>query len=177
MSRSGYSDDGENVAMWRGQVASAIRGRRGQLLLRDLIAALDAMPDKRLFQGHLVAPDGGMCALGVLGTSRGVDMSQFERYIDSDGCCDQPEALADDLGRSLNAAHQLIQEVQYMNDEWIGRVYDVPNPNTAPGQPRLLGRDSTPEERWARMRAWASKNLIEWEVATPTRPLPGIRGE
>ena len=56
MSRSGYSDDAENVAMWRGQVANATRGRRGQKLLRDMVAALDAMPDKRLFQGHLVAP-------------------------------------------------------------------------------------------------------------------------
>lgn len=48
MSRSGYSNDGENIAMWRGQVASAIRGKRGQAFLRELVEALDAMPEKRL---------------------------------------------------------------------------------------------------------------------------------
>ena len=46
MSRSGYSDDYEpsNIAMWRGQVASAMRGKRGQAFLRELIEALDAFP-------------------------------------------------------------------------------------------------------------------------------------
>lgn len=43
MSRSGYSDDCENVAMWRGQVASAIRGKRGQTMLRDLVLAQEVM--------------------------------------------------------------------------------------------------------------------------------------
>lgn len=47
MSRSGYSDDIDNwdLIKWRGQVASAIRGKRGQLFLRELLAALDALPN------------------------------------------------------------------------------------------------------------------------------------
>ena len=48
MSRSGYSDDiDDNWAhiMWRGRVASSIRGKRGQAMLRELLAALDAMPE------------------------------------------------------------------------------------------------------------------------------------
>ena len=51
MSRSGYTDDlDDDLAMgrWRGMVASATRGRRGQKLLTDLLAALDAMPEKAL---------------------------------------------------------------------------------------------------------------------------------
>jgi len=41
MSRSGYSDDceGSELAMWRGQVASAKRGKRGQRFFRELVAA------------------------------------------------------------------------------------------------------------------------------------------
>ena len=41
MSRSGYTDGFEmwSVIRWRGAVASAIRGQRGQRLLRDLLAA------------------------------------------------------------------------------------------------------------------------------------------
>ena len=38
MSRSGYSDDLDNwdLIRWRGQVSSAIRGKRGQGFLREL---------------------------------------------------------------------------------------------------------------------------------------------
>lgn len=77
MSRSGYTDDGLDswqVIRWRGAVASAIRGRRGQALLTELLAALDAMPVKELIKEQLVE-DGAVCALGALGRARGVDMS------------------------------------------------------------------------------------------------------
>jgi hypothetical protein len=36
MSRSGYSDDNDDVALWRGRVASATRGKRGQAVARRL---------------------------------------------------------------------------------------------------------------------------------------------
>lgn len=160
MSRSGYTDDAENVAMWRGTIASAIRGKRGQKLLLDLVAALDAMPEKQLFKGHLVTPEGGVCALGALGQARGVDMQQFERFIDPDGYSDDAEGLASELGKSLNAAYQLIMEIQYLNDEWFGSAYDAPNPKFGtPGQPQYMRRDITPEERWQKMREWAVKHL------------------
>ena len=46
MSRSGYTDDMEDMwqhICWRGAVASAIRGRRGQAFLREMLAAMDAI--------------------------------------------------------------------------------------------------------------------------------------
>jgi hypothetical protein len=61
MSRSGYTDDVEyswRSIMWRGRVVSAIRGKRGQALLRDLLAALDAMPDKRLYPNNFATAEG-----------------------------------------------------------------------------------------------------------------------
>lgn len=42
MSRSGYSDDCENIGLWRGAVERAIRGVWGQALLLEMAAALDA---------------------------------------------------------------------------------------------------------------------------------------
>ena len=56
MSRSGYSDDLETwqLIKWRGQVMSAIRGKRGQKFLRELLAALDAMPKKILITEDLI---------------------------------------------------------------------------------------------------------------------------
>jgi hypothetical protein len=43
MSRSGYVDDVDqkDLAMYRGAVASAIRGKRGQALLREMREAMD----------------------------------------------------------------------------------------------------------------------------------------
>src|SRR5581483_3714094 len=104
MSRSGYSYDCENIAMWRGQVASAIRGKRGQKLLADMLAALDAMPEKRLIVNQLEA-DGEVCALGALGRHRGLDMSNLDP--------DEPN----DVAAAFDIAHQLAQEIVWVNDE------------------------------------------------------------
>ncbi len=106
MSRSGYSDDLEPLELgrWRGQVASAIRGKRGQAFFRDLIAALDAMPEKKLVVGAL-EKEGAVCALGALGKHRGVDVSRLDTHD------------YDALGETFSIAFQLAQEVMYHNDE------------------------------------------------------------
>jgi len=49
MTRHGYVDDSEDTlayGRWRAQVQSAIRGKRGQAFLKELAAAMDAMPEK-----------------------------------------------------------------------------------------------------------------------------------
>lgn len=58
MSRSGYTSECENFAMWRGRVASATRGKRGQSFFRALLAALDAMPEKSLITHALETETG-----------------------------------------------------------------------------------------------------------------------
>lgn len=107
MSRSGYSHNLENWSLicWRGQVASAMRGKRGQSFFIDLLAALDAMPDKRLIANNLERPTGEVCALGALGRARGVNMQGLD-----------PEEPAVVAG-TFNIAEQLAQEVVYRNDE------------------------------------------------------------
>lgn len=113
MSRSGYSDDCEYLAVWRGQVASAIRGKRGQAFLRDLLKALDAMPVKELVAGDLEDESGCVCALGALGRHRGIDLETLDTY-DYVG-----------LGSTFNIARQLAQEVMYENDEGFWRRGDA----------------------------------------------------
>lgn len=46
MSRSGYSDDIDqwDLICWRGAVASAIRGKRGQAFLLEMWKAMTALP-------------------------------------------------------------------------------------------------------------------------------------
>ena len=106
MSRSNYSDDLDNwqLIKWRGMVASAIRGKRGQQFLKDLLAALDAMPDKALIAGEL-EENGEVCAIGALGRARGLDMAKIDPT--------EPEEVAS----AFNIAECLAQEVVYENDE------------------------------------------------------------
>jgi hypothetical protein len=134
MSRAGYSDDYDSdwaMICWRGAVASAIRGARGQAFLRELIAALDAMPERRLI-AHELAADGAFCAIGSVGAARGVDMAPID-----------PEDH-DKVARVFGISAALVREIEWLNDE------------AAPST-------ETPEQRWQRMRDWASANLIEWE--------------
>jgi hypothetical protein len=106
MSRSGYSDDFDGWATirWRGAVKSAIRGKRGQAFLKELLDELDAMPVKRLIVEELEM-GGEFCTLGVIGKSRGIDMTAL-----------QPEDT-EIVSERLNLAEALVREIVYMNDE------------------------------------------------------------
>jgi hypothetical protein len=107
MSRHGYSDDCYDIlaiGRWRGQVANSIRGKRGQAFLRELIAALEAMTEKRLISGDLRS-NGEVCALGAVVAARGVDLESLD--------VDDYEVLAGEL----EIASPLAQEIMWENDE------------------------------------------------------------
>lgn len=107
MSRSGYSEDiDDNWALirYRGMVASAIKGKRGQAFMRDLVDALDSLPEKRLIAGAL-EDHGAVCAIGSVGIKRGVDMSNLD-----------PED-AEAVAAKFDIAEPLAREIVYMNDE------------------------------------------------------------
>jgi len=110
MSRHGYNEDCDGLwAMirWQGAVASAIRGRRGQALLRRMAEALDAMPDKRLIAGDVVREDGSCCALGAIAKREGINVGHLD-----------PED-ADKVAITFNVAPALAREVTYQNDDFI----------------------------------------------------------
>ena len=80
MSRSGYVDDVDDnwdLIRWRGAVKSALRGKRGQAFLKEMIEALDALPEKMLI-GNTLEADGMVCAMGAVGLKRGVDMAKID---------------------------------------------------------------------------------------------------
>lgn len=127
MSRSGYTDDYEeqwHFALWRGAVNSAIRGRRGQAFLKEMLAAFDALPERKLIAKELVEVDGAVCALGAVGKARGMNLDEID-----------PEDHETVAGK-FNVAHVLACEVMFENDEggcsW----------------------KETPEQRFERMRRW-----------------------
>jgi hypothetical protein len=107
MSRAAYSDDLDqwDFIRWRGAVKSALRGKRGQAFLRELIVALDAMPEKRLVPDDLRDAEGDVCALGAVGVARGMNLSMLDP--------DEPETVAD----AFSLAEAMAKEIMYENDE------------------------------------------------------------
>lgn len=133
MSRSGYSDDCESWSLicWRGAVASALRGKRGQQFLSELRDAMDEMPEKKLIANELQAADGCYCTLGVIGAHRGLDMTSLDPS--------DREAVS----RTFGIAEAMAAEIAFEND---GEWRRVPE---------------TPEQRWARMRAWVDSHIAQ----------------
>lgn len=131
MSRSGYSDDcdGWQLIMWRGAVAKAIRGKRGQTFMHDLLTALDSLPEKRLIAGELRNESGEVCALGALAQMRGIDVSRID--------AEDREVV----GATFNIAPALAAEMAYENDDDYG------------------WQEITPEKRFERVRKWATEQL------------------
>ena len=157
MSRSGYSDDCDNWALirWRGAVTRAIRGLRGQAMLRELVQALDALPEKRLASGSLVTDDGEYCALGALGRARGMDMAPIDP--------DDREAVAQAFG----VAEALAAEVMWENDSGVmdeqrAVNFEVCGPMRKwenHTQLRWVANQNAGRIRWEHIRRWAVANL------------------
>lgn len=140
MSRSGYSDDLDDnwqLIRWRGAVASAIKGKRGQAFLREMLAALDALPEKKLVARELEI-GGEVCALGSVGQTRGVDMAKLD-----------PEDH-ETVAAAFNIPHALACEIMFENDEGGG-----------------YWNEETPEARYARMRRWIEGQIRAPHQATP----------
>lgn len=105
MSRSNYDYDLEpwEIIRWRGAVKSAIRGRRGQSLLREMLNALDALPEKTLIANELEA-DGQFCALGAVGKNRDIDLQSIE-----------PDDYLE-VANTFGVAAALVREIAEIND-------------------------------------------------------------
>lgn len=104
MSRSGYSDECDNLALYRGAVVASVRGKRGRQLLEELAAAMDAMPEKVLISDEL-QQDGAFCALGVVGAKRGFDLSAIDPH--------DAEQVAEQFGISPTLAREIV----FINDD------------------------------------------------------------
>jgi hypothetical protein len=141
MSRSGYTDDycSENNYgyLYRSIVNRSVSGKRGQAFLQELAREMDAMPEKKLIAGDLVTPAGEVCAIGVVCKARGLSTKGVD--------IEDPEAV----GKLVGISRSLAAEIEFMNDDDHGYFAD---------------RETTPEQRWSRMRAWVAK-CIETGVA------------
>lgn len=175
MGRSGYDDSIDDVlalGRWRAAVKSALRGKRGQAFLKEALAVLDAMPDKRLvandliFDGWQPPSDWGdeywLNDRVIVGGDELVDARGIITPMGS--VCllgavgrargmDLSKLDPDDIetvAPAFGIADAMVREIVYWNDE-----------GGYPGE--------TPERRWARMR----RTIESWITKGPSTEATG----
>jgi len=140
MSRSGYSDDGwdDQWAMicYRGAVASAFRGRRGQAFMKEMLAALDRIETRRLIADELVH-NGEACAIGAVALARGLDVTGLD-----------PENI-EGVAAKFGISEAMAREIVFENDDDFS-----------------YSRKETPEARYMRMRKWVESHITPEETGT-----------
>lgn len=128
-----YSDETtENQALlWEANLRRAVEGKRGQKALRELEAALLAMPEKRLIEGD-ICRDGAVCAIGAAAAYRKVQQGKTWKQAmtelpqppepDEDGLIDDDEndvyATMAFAKRELAIVGVLAWRIAEVNDEW-----------------------------------------------------------
>lgn len=119
MSRSGYSDDCENMELWRAAVERAIRGKRGQKFLKELESALLALPEKKLCSYDVADPvSGEVCAVGAVALKRKLDKGADRAAALKEIAEKFPEGCeAEELCDEFDIARALAKEITFINDE------------------------------------------------------------
>lgn len=133
MSRCGYSEDcdGAELNLWRGAVESAIRGKRGQAFLKELLEALDALPEKKLIADELITPTGEVCAIGSVMAKRGISAKGIS--VED----------ADFIASTVGIAPALVKEIEFINDDEYQGWH----------------QSETDEKRFERVRRWVVSQI------------------
>jgi hypothetical protein len=137
-----YQDDYYDFEPWMegqqaGALQSAIRGQRGQRLLRDLVAGLDALPTPELSAGALEdEATGCCCAFGAVRRYRGA--AAVPLWFDPmEEDLDPPH-----FAEPFDVAPALAWEVVLANEGWSDS-----------------NNEAARRQRWERVRAWAVSHL------------------
>jgi len=138
MSRLYYDEDWDYSGLQQGWLRSAVRGKRGQSFLRELVAALDALPTPELSAGALEDEQSGCCcAFGAVRRLRGPENVKICFHPEEEDV--SPCDLAEPFGVSSTLAWAVVQ----VNE-------DMAESNTERARRR----------RWADVRAWAVRHLL-----------------
>lgn len=134
----------------------SLRGKKGQAVLKELEAALVALPEKRLIEGALYL-DGQVCALGALMLKRETDKrkSGLEPWFAavlavawlqkvSNKCgVDSYQAVLE-AQKYLHTTRALAARIAFSNDEDC--------------------QAATPEVRYEKMLAWVRREIVPAEA-------------
>jgi hypothetical protein len=139
--RIGYSEDEDypgQFELWQANCRRSLKGRAGQSALRELEAALVALPEKRLIAHKLVSADGEVCAIGALARYKGRDLVAETR-----------SQLAE-IG------------IDHFDDEIEGggeMEVTCEGPYRWPAEKPKTWVDITPESRYKRVLEWVRRQL------------------
>jgi hypothetical protein len=126
VARINYSEDDEDYpgqyALWQANCDRSFAGRHGQATLREVEAALLAMPSKRLHQ-NIVAHEGEVCAVGAYlvhkrATEKGITREQAQRELEAECGEDweQSDLETDELGVKAGMPRLVAWMLVWMND-------------------------------------------------------------
>jgi hypothetical protein len=141
-----YQNDYGDAEPWMygqqvGALKSALRGQRGQRLLRDLVAGLDSLPTPELSAGALEdEATGCCCAFGAVRRYRGAAaVPLWFHPMEED--LDPPH-----FAEPFDVAPALTWAVVAANEEWS-----------------TSNKEAYRRRRWERVRAWAVRHLARVE--------------
>lgn len=131
------------AGLWDRSIANALRGRRGQMVLRKLERALLLMPvpERRLISGRLVT-GGESCALGALAVQDGIDhgeaLDEAQARLEYQDEGDLRATI--EMGETLGLPRALACAIAWQNDHGCGWR-------------------ASPEQRWQKVLNWVRANL------------------
>lgn len=144
--------------LWTANAERAIRGKAGRRFLRELRAAMEALPDKRLIEGSF-SLGGEVCAMGAVavqreiaaGKTREEALALVEEVWGGEGRTDDDGAS---IGReALGLTYVLAWELAFLND---GDGYDRAR--------------TTPEDRYRKVMKWIDLNLDTTKLRSGESP-------
>lgn len=161
MARIGYSEEEDypgQFNLWQANCERSLRGKNGQAALRELEAALLALPDKRLIAQKMIDADGEVCAIGALAKYKGRDLLA-EPHIGPDDEF-EGDGEMEEIGVELGMPRLVAWKVVSKNDIEIDGHYErLPGPYRWPGEYPQAYVQVTPELRYTKMLAWVRRKL------------------
>lgn len=158
MSRFGYLEDGEpdypNAGdLWDATVRNTLRGRKALPFLRELEAALLALPEPKLIEGALARTDGACCALGAWGKAR-LDAGGTLHHVWSEGPEIRTFAQLATLGEATADESLWTEEFGVLNGMLRPLAWMIAYQNDEGGA-------ATDEERYAHVLRWVRQAIAE----------------
>ena len=158
--RINWSDEEDRpgqFALWDANLRRSLKGKAGQHALRELEAALLALPEKRLIRDALTDDEGGVCAIACYAKHKGVDLSRFD-----------PEDESDEVGIAAGMPRLVAWKVVALNDIELDTVWEVAHGPIQRGHGVYKGgiplvRDMTPEERYDAVLKWCRAQIKSGE--------------
>lgn len=154
MARINYSDEEDwdgQFELWNANIERSVHGKKGQWALRELEAALLALPRPRLVRNAL-ADDGDVCAVGclvlALRVKRGDDRAAVLAELEASDPDD--DEAAQRMAEPFGIPHLVGWKLVELNDiECEARWDDL----------HKMRVEMTPEERYAHILAWVRSHL------------------